>query len=85
MLVIGKQTGQWDSVQARDDAARFNRQASWIHNRVIPPGMNKTVNIDHINAGYYSIRALNPKGIVPARPALPGTLSKAAYQETTRT
>ncbi len=29
------------------------------------PGIEKTVNIDHIKNGYYSIRALNPKGIVP--------------------
>ena len=32
------------------------------------PGVAGTVNLDHIKAGYYSIRALNPKGIVPAGP-----------------
>lgn len=29
------------------------------------PGIADTVNIDHIKAGYYSIKALNPTGIVP--------------------
>lgn len=31
-------------------------------------GINSTVNIDHIKQGYYSIKALNPNGIVPAGP-----------------
>ena len=34
------------------------------------PGVADTVNIDHIKTGYYSIRALNPSGIVPAGPAV---------------
>ena len=33
------------------------------------PGVADTVNLDHIKAGYYSIKALNPTGIVPAGPA----------------
>ena len=33
------------------------------------PGIAETVNIKHIKAGYYSIRALNPSGIVPLGPA----------------
>ncbi|WP_333815865.1 glutathione S-transferase family protein [Tabrizicola sp.] len=32
------------------------------------PGVAQTVNLDHIKAGYYSIKALNPLGIVPAGP-----------------
>lgn len=32
------------------------------------PGVRGTVNIDHIKAGYYSIKALNPGGIVPVGP-----------------
>ena len=32
-------------------------------------GIANTVNIDHIKAGYYSIKALNPTGIVPAGPS----------------
>lgn len=36
------------------------------------PGVRETVNIDHIKRGYYSMRALNPNGIVPMGPDLPG-------------
>ena len=34
------------------------------------PGIRDTVHIDHIKAGYYSIKALNPNGIIPAGPDL---------------
>ena len=34
------------------------------------PGIAETVNIDHIKRGYYSIKALNPNGIVPLGPKL---------------
>ena len=33
------------------------------------PGIAKTVNLNHIKAGYYSIKHLNPKGIVPIGPS----------------
>lgn len=36
------------------------------------PGIRDTVNFDHIKRGYYSIKALNPTGIVPVGPDLPG-------------
>lgn len=36
------------------------------------PGVRDTVSIDHIKRGYYSIKALNPGGIVPVGPELPG-------------
>jgi putative glutathione S-transferase len=36
------------------------------------PGIRETVSIDHIKRGYYSIKALNPNGIVPAGPDLSG-------------
>ena len=39
------------------------------------PRERETVNIDHIKRGYYSIKALNPTGIVPVGPALPTTLT----------
>ena len=32
------------------------------------PGIDETVNSDHIKAGYYSVKALNPQGIVPLGP-----------------
>lgn len=35
-------------------------------------GVRETVNINHIKQGYYSIKALNPTGIVPVGPDLPG-------------
>jgi len=35
------------------------------------PGIAETVNPEHIKAGYYSIRDLNPSGIVPVGPATP--------------
>ena len=31
-------------------------------------GIDETVNADHIKAGYYSIKALNPTGIIPVGP-----------------
>lgn len=41
------------------------------------PGVAETVNIDHIKRGYYSIKALNPNGIVPRGPAIPGLYQPA--------
>lgn len=38
------------------------------------PGVASTVNFDHIKQGYYSIRALNPTGIVPL-----GPISRTTY------
>ena len=35
------------------------------------PGVRETVSIDHIKHGYYSIKAINPNGIVPVGPDLP--------------
>jgi glutathionyl-hydroquinone reductase len=29
------------------------------------PGIRDTINIDHIKKGYYSVKSLNPNGIVP--------------------
>lgn len=34
------------------------------------PGVRETISIDHIKRGYYSIKALNPTGIVPLGPEL---------------
>ncbi len=34
------------------------------------PGVQETVSIDHIKQGYYSVKALNPTGIVPVGPEL---------------
>ncbi|WP_019602164.1 glutathione S-transferase family protein [Teredinibacter turnerae] len=32
------------------------------------PGVRETVHIDHIKAGYYSIKELNPRGLIPLGP-----------------
>ena len=41
-----------------------------IRSVIAVPGVRGTVNIDHIKQGYYSIRSLNPVGIVPVGPEL---------------
>jgi len=38
------------------------------------PGVRETVDMDHILHGYYSIKALNPLGVVPKAPAHIATL-----------
>lgn len=43
---------------------------SYLRRLLDVPGIRETVNIDHIKQGYYSIKALNPNGIVPAGPDL---------------
>jgi len=40
--------------------------------------VRETVSIDHIKRGYYSIKALNPAGIVPVGPELPAALMDTA-------
>jgi putative glutathione S-transferase len=42
------------------------------------PGVRETVDIDHIKRGYYSVKALNPNGIVPKGPHIPGLYEIAA-------
>lgn len=39
------------------------------------PGVRDTVSIDHIKRGYYSIKALNPTGIVPVGPKVATALA----------
>jgi putative glutathione S-transferase len=46
--------------------------SAWLARMLDVPGVRETVSIDHIKQGYYSIRALNPNGIVPRGPDLPG-------------
>lgn len=49
--------------------------SGWLLRVLNIPGVRETVNIDHIKRGYYSIKALNPSGIVPVGPDLPGIAS----------
>ncbi|MFG6159504.1 glutathione S-transferase family protein [Halomonas sp. 1390] len=44
-----------------------NLQA-YMHRILALDGIAETVHLDHIQAGYYSIKALNPTGIVPVGP-----------------
>ncbi|MBW4936118.1 glutathione S-transferase family protein [Marinobacter sp. F4206] len=44
------------------------RLHAYMHRILKLDGIASTVNLDHIKAGYYSIKALNPSGIVPAGP-----------------
>jgi len=49
--------------------------SGWLLRVLNIPGVRETVNIDHIKRGYYSIKALNPTGIVPLGPDLQGIAS----------
>lgn len=48
--------------------ADYPRLNSYLERVLRLPGVASTVSLDHIKAGYYSIKALNPNGIVPAGP-----------------
>ncbi|MDE1185720.1 MAG: glutathione S-transferase family protein [Pantoea sp.] len=47
------------------DYPQLNR---YLKSMLAVSGVRQTVNIDHIKQGYYSIKALNPNGIVPVGP-----------------
>lgn len=49
--------------------ADYPRLSAHMERMLRLPGLAETVNLDHIKRGYYSIRSLNPNGIVPAGPA----------------
>jgi glutathionyl-hydroquinone reductase len=51
--------------------ADYPRLSAFINTMLAVRGVRDTVNIGHIKQGYYSIKALNPNGIVPVGPALP--------------
>lgn len=52
--------------------ADYPALSAYLAQMLAIPGIRDTVNIDHIKRGYYSIKALNPSGIVPVGPDLPG-------------
>ena len=52
----------------RRQIADYPRLSAYMERILRLPGVANTVNLDHIKAGYYSIKALNPLGIVPAGP-----------------
>ncbi|WP_434618875.1 glutathione S-transferase family protein [Tabrizicola sp. M-4] len=50
--------------------ADYPRLSAYVARAYRLPGIADTVSIDHIKRGYYSIKALNPNGIVPLGPRL---------------
>ena len=46
----------------------YPRLSAYMERILKLPGIRATVNMDHITRGYYSIKALNPTGIVPVGP-----------------
>ncbi|WP_081803547.1 glutathione S-transferase C-terminal domain-containing protein [Halotalea alkalilenta] len=50
--------------------ADYPRLSAYLERVYRVPGVSETVDIDHIKRGYYSIKALNPNGIVPLGPEL---------------
>lgn len=52
----------------RRRVADYPRLSAYLERTLHVPGVRETVDMDHILHGYYSIRALNPLGIVPRMP-----------------
>ena len=50
--------------------ADYAALTAYLRRMLAIPRIRETVNIDHIKRGYYSIKALNPNGIVPLGPDL---------------
>mgnify|MGYP000950065108 CR=1 FL=1 len=50
--------------------ADYPQLSGYLRDLYQRPGIAGTVNLDHIKRGYYSIKALNPTGIVPLGPEL---------------
>jgi putative glutathione S-transferase len=57
----------------RQRIADYPNLTAYLKRILAIPGVRETVSIEHIKKGYYSIKALNPNGIVPLGPlpALP--------------
>ncbi|WP_279479080.1 glutathione S-transferase family protein [Aureimonas sp. SK2] len=54
----------------RQPLASYPALSAYVRRVLDIPGIRETVSIDHIKRGYYSIKALNPNGIVPLGPDL---------------
>ncbi len=53
----------------RKQIADYPNLSAYMERILRLPGVIDTVNIDHITAGYYAIKALNPAGVRPVGPA----------------
>ena len=51
--------------------ADYTNLSGYLQRILAIPRVSETVNVNHIKRGYYSIKALNPKGIVPIGPESP--------------
>ncbi len=51
--------------------ADYKHVTAYLSRMLEVPGIRETVNIEHVKRGYYSIKTLNPTGIVPLGPDLP--------------
>mgnify|MGYP001815515697 FL=1 len=49
--------------------ADYPRLSAFMERMLKVPGVSETIDLDHIKQGYYSIKALNPLGIVPSGPS----------------
>jgi putative glutathione S-transferase len=60
----------------------YRNLTSYLRRILAIPGVADTVNIDHIKQGYYSMKTLNPTGIVPLGPELswPGCDARQEHQ-----
>ena len=54
----------------RQRIADYPNLSVFLKNMLSLEGVRDTVNIHHIKSGYYSVKALNPQGIVPKGPDL---------------
>ncbi|WP_114418919.1 glutathione S-transferase family protein [Marinospirillum perlucidum] len=52
----------------RNQLKEMPRLHAYMHRLLAQDEIRQVVNLDHIKAGYYSIKALNPGGIVPLGP-----------------
>ncbi len=52
--------------------ADYPRLSAYLTRMLAVPGIRETVSVEHIKQGYYSVKALNPTGIVPRGPEIAG-------------
>jgi putative glutathione S-transferase len=50
--------------------ADYPNLSAYLRRLIAIPAFRETFNLDHIKRGYYSIRSLNPTGVVPLGPEL---------------
>jgi glutathionyl-hydroquinone reductase len=62
--------------------AEYRNLTAYLERMLVIPGVAGTINIDDIKRGYYSVKSLDPTGLVPLGPELgPGCLLAAPAKE----